>query len=99
MTKQELIDLVAKEAGLETKAVAKKAVEATFEAIAGTLKKEGRFLVPSFGTFSVRERAAREGKNPKTGEAIKIAASKTVGFKPAPCVKEMLNAKKCCKKK
>ena len=98
MTKQELIDAVAEAAGIN-KTEAKKAVEATFDTIAVTLKKEERFAVPSFGTFTVRDRAAREGKNPQTGAAIKIAASKTIGFKPAPCVKECLNAKKACKKK
>lgn len=100
MTKQELIDLAAEKASIK-KAEAKEVIETVFAAIACTLKADGRFQVPAFGTFTVRERAARDGKNPKTGEAIKIAASKTIGFKPAPSVKEALNApkKKCCKKK
>ena len=54
------------------------------------LKKEKRFAYPSFGTFTVRSRKARKGRNPQTGEEIKIKASKTVGFKPAPTLKSSL---------
>ncbi len=61
-----------------------------FEEIAKAIKKEKRFQMPGFGTFSVKTRKARTGRNPKTGEEIKIKASKTVGFKPAPTLKEKL---------
>jgi len=98
MTKQELIAVTAEKAEI-IQAKAKEAVEAAFDAIKEALKSEGRFLVPQFGTFTVRERSKRKGKNPQTGETIEIAASKTVGFKPAPCLKESLMKKKCCKKK
>ena len=54
------------------------------------IKKEKRFAYPSFGTFTVRTRKARKGRNPQTGEEIKIKASKTVGFKPAPTLKNSL---------
>ncbi|MBT5633626.1 MAG: HU family DNA-binding protein, partial [Nitrospina sp.] len=54
------------------------------------IKKEKRFAYPSFGTFTVRSRKARKGRNPRTGEEIKIKASKTVGFKPAPTLKNSL---------
>ncbi|AYR23398.1 HU family DNA-binding protein [Herbaspirillum rubrisubalbicans] len=54
------------------------------------LKKEGRFSFADLGTFSVTERAARKGRNPATGEPIKIKASKSVRFKPAPALKEQI---------
>jgi DNA-binding protein HU-beta len=65
-------------------------IDATFQAIAKTIKKEKRFAYPGFGTFTVRSRKARKGRNPQTGEEIKIKASKTVGFKPAPTLKSSL---------
>ncbi len=89
MTKQELIDVVADKCDL-SKAAAKAAIETVFEEIAKAIKKEKRFQMPGFGTFSVKTRKARTGRNPKTGEEIKIKASKTVGFKPAPTLKEKL---------
>ena len=52
-----------------------------------TMKKEGKFTLPSFGTFTVKKTKARRGKNPRTGEAIKIKAGKTVGFKASPTLK------------
>lgn len=87
MTKAELIDIVADQAGL-TKADTTRVYDAIFEAITKSLKKEGRFAVSGFGTFEVRKRAARKGRNPQTGEAIKIKASKSVGFKQAAALKE-----------
>jgi len=92
MTKQEFIDVVAKNVGNEniSKAAIRQIIDATFEEMVKAIKKEKRFAVPGFGTFTVRTRAAKTGRNPKTGEAIKIKASKTVGFKPAPSVKEKL---------
>jgi DNA-binding protein HU-beta len=91
MTKQDLIDAVAESAGEDvSKAAVKEIIDATFEEIAKAIKKEKRFQVPGFGTFTVRQRKARTGRNPKTGETLKIKASKTVGFKPAPSLKEKL---------
>lgn len=75
MNKKELVDAVAAEAGL-TKKQARKAVEAVFEAIEGALKKGDRVSLAGFGTFSVRKRAARKGRNPNTGATIKIAATR-----------------------
>lgn len=90
MTKQDLIDAVAKNAGDVSKTAVKDLIDATFEEITKAIKKDKRFQVPGFGTFSVKQRKARTGRNPKTGEEIKIKASKTVGFKPAPSLKEKL---------
>jgi DNA-binding protein HU-beta len=92
MTKQELIDAVAKrseKAGIGKNQV-RDIIDGTFEEITKAIKKEKRFSVPGFGTFSVKARKARTGRNPKTGETMKIKASKTIGFKPAPSVKESL---------
>ena len=92
MTKQELIDAVAKRA--EKHDVSKGAVrditEAFVEEIVKAVRKEKRLALPGFGTFTVKTRKARIGRNPKTGEAMKIKASKTIGFKPSPSVKETL---------
>jgi DNA-binding protein HU-beta len=89
MTKGELIDAVAKNANI-TKVDAADALDATFESIAKAIKKSKRFQVPDFGTFTVRSRKARKGRNPQTGAAINIKASRTVGFKPAPVLKKGL---------
>ncbi len=89
MTKQELVDGVAEQAEL-SKAQVKQIIDTTFEQIVGAIKKEKRFAMPGFGTFTVRERKAKTGRNPKTGESIKIKASKTIAFKPAPTVKDKL---------
>jgi DNA-binding protein HU-beta len=92
MTKQEFIEVVGKR--VEKQDVSRTAVrtiiDATFEEMVKAIKKEKRFSVPGFGTFTVRARKAKTGRNPKTGETIKIKASKTVGFKPAPSVKDAL---------
>ncbi|WMX53338.1 HU family DNA-binding protein [Peribacillus sp. R9-11] len=71
-----------------TKGDAKKAVDALFETIANTHAKEEKIQVVGFGTFDVRERAARTGRNPQTGEEIQIAASKVPAFKPGKELKE-----------
>jgi DNA-binding protein HU-beta len=89
MTKAALIAAVAKAAKLSKRAGAT-AVDATFESLARAIRKEKRFQVPGFGTFSVRSRKARKGRNPQTGDIINIKASKTVGFKPAPSLKKGL---------
>jgi DNA-binding protein HU-beta len=80
MTKAELIGVMADEAGV-TKAAAAKALEAYTAAVAKELKKSGKLGLVGFGTFSVVKRKAREGRNPQTGNTIKIAAKKVVKFK------------------
>ena len=92
MPKDELINAVVKsrkDDGL-TKRVTGDVIDAAFENISKAIKKEKRFAYPGFGTFTVRSRKARKGRNPQTGEEIKIKASKTVGFKPAPTLKSSL---------
>jgi DNA-binding protein HU-beta len=89
MTKSDLIDAVAKAAKINKRA-AGEAVDATFDSLSRALKKSKRFQVPGFGTFSVRSRKARKGRNPQTGAVIAIKASRTVGFKPAPTLKKAL---------
>ena len=90
MNKRELGAKVADKVGL-TQAQADQAVEATFEALAGALAAGEKVQLGGFGTFEVRERAARTGRNPQTGEEIQIAASKAAGFKPATALKTRLN--------
>jgi DNA-binding protein HU-beta len=90
MTKAELIDQVHGKLGSDyTKKQVGELIEAVFET-AGAAIKGGRFSFPGFGTFTVKARKAREGRNPRTGKTIKIKASKSVGFKPAPKLKESL---------
>lgn len=89
MTKAELINVVARAAKM-SKRGAGGAIDATFDALARAIKKDKRFQVPAFGTFSVKSRKARIGRNPRTGEVINIKASRTVGFKPSPNLKRGL---------
>jgi DNA-binding protein HU-beta len=89
MTKADLINVVARAAKM-SKRGAEGAINATFDALARGIKKDKRFQVPAFGTFSVRARKARTGRNPRTGEVINIKASRTVGFKPSPGLKKGL---------
>ena len=91
MTKQELIEAVMKngDANLTKKAVTE-LVDGVFDTMAKTIKKEKKFTYPGFGTFSLRERKARQGRNPQTGETIQIKKSKTIGFRPAKSLKETL---------
>jgi DNA-binding protein HU-beta len=89
MTKAELVESVARSTGLSGRAAAD-AVEATIRQIARALKKEKRVSVAGLGTFSVRVRKARKGRNPRTGEALTIKAGKTVGFRAAPGLKKGL---------
>ena len=86
MTKQDLIEAVAKATGLSKRGAAG-AVDATITGIAKGIKKDKRLALSGFGTFTVRKRKPRLGRNPRTGAEIKINASKTVGFKPAPALK------------
>lgn len=89
MTKAELIDYVADRTG-GTKKLAGDAVQAVFDGLSQGLTENGRVNYPGFGTFNVRDRKARTGRNPQTGGTIEIPASKTVGFKPAPKLKDTL---------
>ena len=82
MNKTELIAAVAEKSGM-AKVDAKKAVDAAIEALAGAMAAGDRVAIPGLGTFNVSERAARTGKNPRTGEQITIAAKKVVKFKPS----------------
>ena len=90
MNKKDLIDAVAMASGL-SKADAERSVKATFDAITSSLSKEEEVAIPGFGTFVVRHRAARTGRNPQTGAAIQIAASKAVGFKVSSALKKAVN--------
>jgi len=90
MTKTELIANVADKAGLAKKD-AEKAINAIFDSITNALKEGDRVQVIGFGTFEVRERAARKGRNPQTGKEIEIAASKTPAFKPGKALKDAVN--------
>ena len=89
MNKTELIDAIAAKAELSKKD-AKAALEATLEAISGSLKKGEPVQLIGFGTFKVNERAARTGRNPKTGEEIKIAAAKLPAFVAGKALKDAL---------
>jgi DNA-binding protein HU-beta len=89
MTKAELIDKVAKAHDDLTKKKVAELIDTVFETMTGAIKKDS-FSYPGFGSFTVRKRKARTGRNPQTGESIKIKASKTVGFKPAKALKDRL---------
>jgi len=90
MNKGELIEAVAAAADL-TKTDATKAVEAFVDAVTKTLKKGDQVAIVGFGSFSVKSRAARQGRNPKTGETINIAASRVPGFKAGKALKDAVN--------
>ncbi|MBH1565862.1 HU family DNA-binding protein [Stenotrophomonas maltophilia] len=90
MNKTELIDAVAEAADL-TKAESSRAVDAVVAAITKALKDGDAVTLVGFGTFQVRDRAARTGRNPKTGDTIKIAASKNPSFKAGKALKEAVN--------
>ena len=89
MNKSELTEAVADQAGL-TKADAGRALDAMIGAISKTLKKGDTVSLIGFGTFSVNKRAARTGRNPATGETIKIKASKTPSFKAGKAFKDAI---------
>lgn len=90
MNKTQLVDVVAKEAELKKKD-AEAAVNAAFAAICDALADGDKIQLVGFGTFEVKERAAREGRNPSTGAKIEIPASKSVGFAASKALKEKLN--------
>lgn len=89
MNRQSLIEQVATNTK-ETKAAAERSVTAVLEGIKFGLKKEKHVQLIGFGTFTVKNRKARTGRNPRTGEQIKIKASKTVGFKAGSDLKSSL---------
>ncbi len=89
MNKSDLIDHVISETGM-TKKDSEKAINAVFEGITNALAKGDKVQLVGFGTFEVRERQAREGRNPSTGEKISIAASKTPAFKAGKALKDMV---------
>ena len=91
MNKTELIAAVAEKAELSKKD-AEKAIKAFTDAVSEELVKGGKIQLVGFGTFEVAERAAREGRNPLTGEKITIAASKNPKFKAGKALKDMVNA-------
>ena len=90
MNKTELIDEIAKAADI-SKASASRALEAVIDSVTATLKQDGTVTLAGFGTFAVSARAARTGRNPRTGEEIKIGASKVPKFKPGKALKDALN--------
>jgi DNA-binding protein HU-beta len=91
MNKAELIDAIQAALGKDaTKRAADEALEAVLSSIAKGVKKDKKVQIIGFGTFEVKKRAARTGRNPKTGESMKIAASKSVGFKPSSVLKNSL---------
>lgn len=93
MNRTELIDYIAEKSGL-TKVASSSALEAIVNAITESLQKDDPVVLVNFGTFTVRKRAAREGRNPLTGEKIKIKAAKVVGFKAGKALKEAVKAEK-----
>ena len=90
MNKTDLINVVASEAGLSKKQ-AEAAVNATLGAVANALKGGDKVQLIGFGTFEVKSVAAREGRNPKTGEVIKIEASKKPAFTASKVLKDQVN--------
>ena len=92
MNKRELIETVASNAQI-TKKQADAVVNATLDAIIDGLAKEGKVIIPGFGSFEVRNKTAREGRNPRTGEKVKIAAKRTPAFKPGKAMKDAVEKK------
>ncbi len=90
MKKSEMIEVLSSKTGL-SKADAEKMFNATFDLFKEELAKGNKVSVAGFGTFKISERAAREGRNPQTGETIQIAASKSVSFKAGTELKSKVN--------
>ncbi len=93
MTKADLVESVAKEAEM-TKKDAEQLVEIIFDSIVSTLNKGEKIELRGFGSFRVRHRNARKGRNPKTGEAVNIPAKRVAYFKPGKDLKELINTAK-----
>ena len=90
MNKSELIDHIAKQADI-SRAAATRALEAMIGGVKATLKKNNSVSLVGFGTFSVSKRAARTGRNPRTGAAIKIKSAKVPKFRPGKALRDALN--------
>ena len=90
MNKTELVEAIAASADLP-KAAAGRALDAVVDAITSALKNNDQVVLVGFGTFSVKERAARTGRNPQTGNPIEIAAAKIPTFKPGKALKDAVN--------
>lgn len=90
MNKSELIDAVAASSDI-SKAAAGRAIDAVVESVTDALKRGEQVTLIGFGTFSVKERSARTGRNPQTGETIDIAAAKVPGFKAGKALKDAVN--------
>ena len=91
MNRMELAERVAQDTG-STRSEAENAIKAACDAIGDALCNGGEVRIAGFGTFGSKERAAREGRNPRTGETVQIAASRSAAFKPAKALKDKLNA-------
>ncbi len=91
MNKKELIETVSTKAQI-TKAQAHEVVDAVLDSITEGLVSDGKVIIPGFGSFEIRTRAAREGRNPRTGEAIKIEESRLPAFKPGKSLKDEVAA-------
>ena len=91
MNKTELVAAVAEQADISKKD-AEKVLKAFVDVVTEELKKEHKIQLVGFGTFEVSERAAREGRNPRTGETMEIAASKAPKFKAGKALKDMINS-------
>lgn len=89
MTKADLVDIVAKKASLTNKA-ARESVQAVLDSVRDALKRGEKVVITGFGTFSVRSRAARAGRNPQTGATIQISARKTPGFTAGKALKKSI---------
>jgi len=96
MTKAELIDAItsSKKTGEVSKKAVQSVLDEAFLQIRKEVKKTGRFSVPGFGTFNKKKRKSRSGRNPQTGEKIKIKAQTTVSFRPAQGLKDYISGKK-----
>jgi DNA-binding protein HU-beta len=90
MNKAELIEAVAEAADI-SKAAAGRALDAVVDTVSRELKRDEQVAIVGFGTFLVKKRAARSGRNPRTGETINIAASKVPTFKPGKALKDAVN--------
>ena len=89
MTKQDLVTAIANDAQIK-RTEAEKALGALIDSVTKALKKEGKLTLTGFGTFTVAKRKARTGRNPATGEPLKIKASKSVRFKPGKTLKDSI---------
>lgn len=90
MNKSELIDAIAASADIP-KAQASRALDAVIETVTGALQKSDQVVLVGFGTFAVKERSARSGRNPQTGQPIDIPAAKIPTFKPGKALKDAVN--------